>query len=148
MPELHQSSAGEQDRDHDVRDQRLPAAVHHPRGEKKTDKSAFLWTNSASNLSLSLPPTGGQHEPSAGAGERRGPLPLRPPAQLHRGGDGEWRAVRCHRHRLLWPRPGHIPQHGGNAPPAHRPVQLQMAQWYTAAPTTHPPGLCSHIHSI
>lgn len=130
MSELHQGSAGEQDRGHDLRNQRLPAAVHHQRGRKRSfSLDGFSPLMSASNPP-SPPTTGGQHEPGAGAGERRGPLPVRPSAQLHRCGDGERRAVRRHRHRLLWAGPGHLPQHGGDAPPADGPVQLQMAQRY------------------
>lgn len=79
-------------------------------------------------LSISSSTSGGEPEQRAGARERRGSLSVRSAPQLHGGGDGERRAVRRHRHRLLRPGPRHLPQPRRHAPPPDRTVQLQVAQ--------------------
>lgn len=133
MSELHPSPAGEQDRGHDLRDQCLPAAVYHQRGNSwggATEMRVLTICSTPSDtFRLALAHPGGQHEQRAGAGQRRGALPVRPPPQLHGGGDGERRAVRRHRHRLLRPRPRHLPQPRGDAAAEDGAVQLQVAQW-------------------
>lgn len=139
MSELHQSPAGEQDWGHDLRNQCFSATMYYSRGMHNcVCVTPFI----PISVSFSYHPcafssiTGGQHEQHAGAGEWCGAVPVRPSTQLHGCGDRERRAVRCHSHRLLWPWPCHIPQPGWHATSPDRPVQLEMAQWYSNFHTT------------